>query len=170
MGLGGYLAARTDLEHYQSELQRERMEIRQLPETEAWEVRKILLEFGLDAGQTETVAAALTRDPQRWTKFMMRFELGLEEPEPGRALASAATIGGAYIVGGLIPLLPYFWSDAVSRALPISIAVTLTALFIFGWVKGQITGVFPLRGAFQTALIGSLAAAAAFALARLVGG
>ncbi len=170
MGLGGYLAARTDLEHYQSELQREKMEIKQLPETERWEVRKILLEFGLDAAQTETVTAALTRDPSRWTKFMMRFELGLEEPDPGRAIASALTIGGAYVVGGLIPLLPYFWAKAVSQALPISIALTLTALFIFGGVKGQMTGVAPLRSAFQTAIVGSLAAAAAFALARLVGG
>lgn len=170
MGLGGYLAARTDLEHYRSELQREKMEIDQLPETERWEVRKILLEFGLDAAQTETVTAALTRDPQRWTSFMMRFELGLEEPEPGRALKSALTIGSAYVVGGLIPLLPYFWSKAVSQALPISIAVTLTALGIFGGVKGQMTGVAPLRGALQTAIVGSLAAGAAFALARLVGG
>jgi VIT1/CCC1 family predicted Fe2+/Mn2+ transporter len=170
MGLGGYLAARTDLEHYRSEVQREKMEIKQLPETERWEVRKILLEFGLDPVQTETVTAALTCDPQRWTTFMMRFELGLEEPKAGREVKSALTIGGAYVIGGLIPLFPYFFAKEVSQALPISIAVTLTALCVFGGVKGQMTGVAPLRSALQTAIVGSLAAAAAFALARLVGG
>ncbi|WP_026607961.1 VIT1/CCC1 transporter family protein [Methylocapsa acidiphila] len=169
MGLGGYLAARTDLEHYRSEFRREKTEIRELPETERSEVRKILLEFGLDAEQTETVTATLTRDPSRWTKFMMRFELGLEEPDPGRALASAVTIGTAYVVGGLIPLLPYFWSKSVSQALLISIATTLSALFVFGGVKGRLTGVAPLRSALQTAIVGSIAAGAAFALARLVG-
>lgn len=170
MGLGGYLAARTDREHYRSELQREDLEIKEVPETERWEVRKILADYGLDAAQAATVANSLARDPQRWTKFMMRFELGLEEPEAGRELKSALTIGGAYVVGGLIPLLPYFLTDAISQALPISIAATLTALLIFGGVKGRITGVAPLRSALQTAIVGSLAAVAAFALARLVGG
>jgi VIT1/CCC1 family predicted Fe2+/Mn2+ transporter len=118
-------------------------------------------------GGTETVTAGLTRDPDRWVDFMMRFELGLEEPDAGRALKSAFTIGGAYVGGGLIPLAPYFLRDAVSRALPVSIALTLEALLIFGGVKGQLTGVAPLRTALQTAIVGSLAAAAAFAIARL---
>jgi VIT1/CCC1 family predicted Fe2+/Mn2+ transporter len=168
MGLGGYLAARTDLEHYRSELQREKMEIKQAPETERGEVRHILREQGLDPVLTETVTDAITRDPERWINFMMRFELGLEEPAAGRELKSAMTIGGAYITGGLIPLLPYFFLAKVSQALPVSIALTLAALLIFGGVKGLITGVAPVRGALQTALIGSLAAAAAFAIARLV--
>jgi vacuolar iron transporter family protein len=168
MGLGGYLAARTDLEHYRSELQREKMEIKQAPETERGEVRHILREQGLDPVLTETVTDALTRDPERWINFMMRFELGLEEPAAGRELKSAMTIGGAYITGGLIPLLPYFFLARVSQALPVSIALTLAALLIFGGVKGLITGVAPVRSALQTALIGSLAAAAAFAIARLV--
>jgi VIT1/CCC1 family predicted Fe2+/Mn2+ transporter len=169
MSLGGYLAAQTDLEHYHSELQREKAEIKQVPETERAEVRQILREQGLDPALTETVTAALTHDPDRWINFMMRFELGLEEPEAGRALKSAFTIGGAYVVGGLIPLAPYFLLGTVSRALPVSIALTLAALLIFGGVKGQLTGVAPLRSALQTAIVGSLAAAAAFAIARIVG-
>ncbi|HUZ90636.1 MAG TPA: VIT1/CCC1 transporter family protein [Methylocella sp.] len=170
MGLGGYLAARTDLEHYRSELQREKTEIKQVPETERAEVRQILREHGLDPALTEAATEALTLDPERWTKFMMRFELGLEEPVPGREVESAVTIGAAYVIGGLIPLSPYFFLSEVSQALPASIALTLAALLIFGGVKGGMTGVPPLRSAFQTALIGSLAAAAAFAIARLVGG
>jgi len=169
MGLGGYLAARTDLEHYRSELQREKNEIKQVPESERAEVRQILREQGLDPALAETVTAALTRDSERWTNFMMRFELGLEEPEAGRELKSAVTIGAAYVVGGLIPLSPYFVLPTVSRALPISITVTLAALLIFGGIKGQMTGVSTVRSALQTAIVGSLAAAAAFAIARLVG-
>ena len=134
MGLGGYLAARTDLEHYRSELQREKTEIKQVPESERAEVRQILRAQGLDPALAETVTAALTRDSERWINFMMRFELGLEEPEAGRELKSALTIGGAYVVGGLIPLSPYFFLPTVSHALPISIALTLAALLIFGGV------------------------------------
>ncbi len=169
MGLGGFLAARTDLEHYRSELQREKAEIKQVPDTERAEVRMILRQLGLDSGLVDTATAAITRDPERWINFMMRFELGLEQPVPGRELKSAVTIGGAYVTGGLIPLLPYFFSAKVSHALPMSIALTLAALLIFGGIKGQMTGAPPLRSALQTALIGSLAAAAAFTIARLVG-
>ena len=168
MGLGGYLAARTDLEHYRSELQREKTEIKEVPETERAEVRLILRKQGLDPALADKVTEALTCDPERWIHFMMRFELGLEEPVPGRELKSALTIGCAYVVGGLIPLLPYFFLAEISQALPLSIALTLAALLIFGGIKGQMTGVTPLRSAVQTALIGSLAAAAAFAIARLV--
>ena len=131
-------------------------------------MRQILRKQGLDPALAEKVTEALTRDPERWIHFMMRFELGLEEPVPGRELKSALTIGGAYVVGGLIPLLPYFFLAEISQALPLSIALTLAALLIFGGIKGQMTGVTPLRSAVQTALIGSLAAAAAFAIARLV--
>ncbi len=170
MGLGGYLAARTDLEHYQSELQREKDEIKEVPETERAEVRQILREHGLDPALAETVAATITSDPKRWINFMMRFELGLEEPEAGREFKSALTISGAYIAGGLLPLAPYFLLGEVSRALPASVALTLAALLIFGGVKGHFTGVAPVRSALQTALVGILAAAAAFAIARLVSG
>jgi vacuolar iron transporter family protein len=167
MGLGGYLAARSDIEHYQSELQREKLEIKQLPETERAEVRQILREHGLEPELARTVASALTRDQDRWIKFMMRFELGLEEPEAGREVKSAATIGSAYVAGGLIPLAPYFLLDTVSTALLVSVGLTLAALLIFGAVKGQMTGGGPLRSAVQTAFVGSLAAAAAFGIARL---
>jgi len=170
MGLGGYLAARTDLEHYQSEQQRERDEIKEVPETERWEVRQILCEHGLDPPLAETVTAALTSDPERWINFMMRFELGLEKPEAGREFKSALTISGAYIIGGLLPLAPYIILDSVSRALPVSVALTLAALLIFGAVKGHFTGMAPVRSALQTTIVGTLAAAAAFAIARLVSG
>ncbi|HXW71761.1 MAG TPA: VIT1/CCC1 transporter family protein [Methylocella sp.] len=170
MGLGGYLAARTDLEHYESELKREQTEIKHLPDVERAEVQEILEEHGLDHVLAEKVTAELTRDPECWLRFMMRFELGLEEPLPGRELRSAATIGAAYIIGGLIPLFPYFFSSTVARALPISIVVTLAALLIFGGVKGQVTGVAVLRSALQTAFVGSLAAAAAYLMARLFSG
>ncbi|MCI0465502.1 MAG: VIT1/CCC1 transporter family protein [Beijerinckiaceae bacterium] len=168
MGLGGYLAARTDLEHYQSEREREKAEIRLVPETERAEVRQILRAHGLEPRLAETVAAALTSNQERWINFMMRFELGLEEPEAGRELKSAMTIGGAYVAGGLIPLAPYFLFDDVPRALPASIALTLAALLLFGAVKGQVTGVAPIRSALHTAIVGTLAAAAAFAIARLI--
>ena len=170
MGLGGYLAARTDLEHYQSELQREKDEIKEVPETERSEVRQILRELGIDPPLAETVAHAITSDPERWVKFMMRFELGLEEPEAGREFKSALTISCAYIVGGLLPLAPYIILDSVSRALPVSVALTLAALLIFGAVKGHFTGMAPVRSALQTTIVGTLAAAAAFAVARLVSG
>lgn len=169
MGLGGYLAARTDIEHYRSELQREQTEVKEVPETERAEVRQILRDQGLDPVLVEKVTAELTREPERWIKFMMRFELGLEEPVPGRELKSAMTIGGAYVTGGLIPLLPYFFLREVTQALSVSIALTLAALLIFGGIKGRLTGVRPLRSALQTTFIGSLAATTAFAIARLVG-
>ena len=168
MGLGGYLAARTDLEHYESELRREIDEIAQVPETERSEVQHILREHGLAAPLAETVAAAITSDHQRWLDFMMRFELGLDKPEAGREFKSAVTISGAYIAGGLLPLAPYFLLDSVSRALPVSVALTMAALLVFGAIKGHFTGLVPLRSALQTAIVGTFAAAAAFAIARLV--
>lgn len=168
MGLGGYLAARTELEHYESELRREIDEIAQVPETERSEVRHILREHGLAAPLAETVAAAITSDHQRWLDFMMRFELGLDKPEAGREFKSAMTISGAYIAGGLLPLAPYFLLDSVSRALPVSVVSTMAALLVFGAIKGYFTGLAPLHSALQTAIVGTLAAAAAFAIARLV--
>ncbi len=169
MGLGGYLAARTDAEHYRSEWNRELRETRELPDVELKEVRDILVSHGVTEAQAADVAKTLAKDPPRWVRFMMQFELGLEEPDPSRAPRSALTIGGAYVVGGLIPLAPYFMANSVSTALPFSIAVTLVALFVFGGVKGRLTGASPLRSAAQTAIVGGLAAAAAFGIARLVG-
>jgi len=169
MGLGGYLAARTDLEHYISELKREWRETKELPEQEAKEVAEMFEQFEMSASQIEPVVDAIRSDRKRWVDFMMRFELGLERPDPKRARRSAGTIAGSYIAGGLIPLLPYMLVSSVPTALAVSVCVTLVALFIFGYVKSRYTGLPPMRGAMQTTLIGGLAAAAAFGIARLIG-
>ncbi|MEI7772486.1 MAG: VIT1/CCC1 transporter family protein [Chloroflexales bacterium] len=169
MGLGGYLAARSDAEHYASELARERQEVVEKPEAEAQEVTEILMSYGLTAEDSERVMASLRGRPEAWTQFMMRFELGLDEPDPKRALTSALTIAGAYIAGGLVPLAPYMLLGTADAALKVSVAVTLVALLVFGYVKGRFTGARPLRSALQTALIGGLAATAAFLIARWIG-
>ena len=168
MGLGGYLAARSDAEHYASERTREEEEIVTLPEVEAQEVRDIFKTYGLTPAESASVVDALRQRPQDWVNFMMRFELGLEKPEPGRALKSALTIALSYTVGGMIPLSAYLIFADAHRALNVSIAVTLVALLVFGAVKGRFTGTSMLRSGLQTTLIGGLAAAAAFAIARLI--
>ena len=168
MGLGGYLAARGDREHYHSELAREEEEIFTLPDTEAQEVRDIFKTYGLTDQESETVVASLRQRPKDWVRFMMRFELGLEEPDPRRAWQSALTIAGAYVVGGFIPLSAYMFMPTAQAALWVSVAVTLVALTVFGGVKGHFTGVPVARSAVQTAIVGGLAAAAAFAIARMI--
>jgi VIT1/CCC1 family predicted Fe2+/Mn2+ transporter len=167
MGLGGFLAARTDQEHYQSELQREIREAREIPEQEAAEVAQIFQGWGLTDRQIQPIVTAISSDEKRWVDFMMRFELGLEEPHPSRAVRSAATIGVSYVAGGLIPLAPYLFSGDLVTGFTASVAVTLTALFLFGCIKARFTGISPWRGGIQTTLIGGLAAAAAFGIARL---
>ena len=169
MGLGGYLAARSDAEHYQSERAREEQEVREKAEIEAEEVSKIFETYGLAAEQSKPVIAALRENPTAWVDFMMRFELGLEEPDPKRALTSALTIALAYIAGGFIPLSAYIFIPSASTALTVSVVMTLTALAIFGYVKGLFTGAKPIRSAVQTVLIGGIAAAVAFAIARAIG-
>ncbi len=168
MGLGGYLAARSDAEHYASERAREQREVDTVPEVEADEIRQVFQAYGLSAAETAPVVEALRRRPAAWIDFMMRFELGLERPDPRRALSSALTIAGAYIAGGFIPLAPYMVAARAATALLFSVAVTLVALVLFGYIKGRFTGTRPARSALQTALVGGLAAAAAFGLARLV--
>src|SRR6202163_2981446 len=168
MGLGGYLAARSDAEHYASERRREQEEVRSIPAAEAREVSDVLGSYGVSAEAAAPVVRALKARPEAWIDFMMRFELGLEKPDPKRALVSAATIAGAYIAGGLIPLAPYFIFATAARALAVSVALTLLALFVFGYVKGYFTGAGPVRSALQTALVGGLAAAAAFGIARAI--
>jgi predicted membrane protein (TIGR00267 family) len=111
----------------------------------------------------------MSSDKKRWVDFMMRFELGLEEPDPKRARTSAFTIAMSYIAGGLVPLAPYFFFRSVHNALIGSVVVTLLALFVFGYIKGRFTTPRPFRSAWQTAVVGSLAAAAAFAIAKAVG-
>ena len=169
MGLGGYLAGRSDAEHYASEREREHREVREKPAVEAREVGDIFKGYGLSEEEVTPILRAFEKRPQEWIDFMMRFELGLERPDPGRALRSALTIGGAYAVGGLIPLGPYLLLKDAATALSISIGVTLFALAAFGFVKGRFTGARPWKSALQTALIGGLAAAAAFGIARAVG-
>ena len=168
MGLGGYLAARGDAEHYAHELVREEEEIIKIPEAEAQEVRDIFQTYGLSADESETVVASLQRRPGDWVAFMMRFELCLEKPDPARAWKSALTSACAYIVGGIIPLSASLIVSDTHRALKLSVAVTLAALAIFGGIKGRFTGVPVLRSALQTSIIGGLAAAAAFGIARWI--
>ena len=168
MGLGGYLAARSDAEHYDQERLREQREVKEIPEEEMAEVSRVFQAYGLTQQESAPVVQALCRRPEAWVDFMMRFELGLEEPDPRRALTSAATIAGAYIAGGFIPLSPYIVVSTVNRGLLISAAVTLAALGVFGYIKGRYTGARPLRSALQTLVIGGVAAAAAFMLARII--
>jgi vacuolar iron transporter family protein len=169
MGLGGYLAARSDAEHYASERDREHREVREKPAVEAREVADIFRAYGLSEEETEPILESFQKRPQQWIDFMMRFELGLEKPDPRRALRSALTIGGAYAVGGLIPLGPYTSMENVTASLWVSVALTLLALCVFGFIKGRFTGARPWKSAMQTTSIGGLAAAAAFAIARAVG-
>lgn len=167
MGLGGYLAARTDQEHYESELQREIRETHEKPEAERHEVIEVFESWGLTSEQMTPAVDAICSNPKRWVDFMMRYELGLEEPDPRRAVSSAGTIAASYIGGGFIPLAPYFLLSNVETGLVASTAVTITALFIFGCIKARFTGIPMWRGGLQTTMIGGLAAAAAFSIARL---
>ena len=168
MGLGGYLAARTDAEHFASERAREERETKEMPETEAAEVADVFRSYGLNDDTAATVVNAIRADKRRWVDFMMRFELGLEEPDPKRARTSALTIGLSYVAGGLVPLLPYFLMPTMRSALLGSVGLTLLALLVFGYVKGRFTVKKPLRSAWQTAIVGGLAAAAAFAIAKFI--
>jgi len=168
MGLGGYLAAKSDAEHYASEQRRELKEVAEIPEEEMEEVAQVFRGYGLTQDQVAPVVHALSERPQAWVDFMMRFELGLEEPRPERARTSAVTIGGAYMAGGLIPLAPYIIMSSAHSALLISIVVTLAALLVFGYIKGRFTTARPIRSALETALVGSVAAGAAFLIARAI--
>ena len=168
MGLGGFLATRSDAEHYASERLREEREIVTVPDVEAQEVQDIFRSYGLTDGESASVVESLRQRPQDWVDFMMRFELGLEKPEPGRALKSALTIALAYVVGGIIPLSAYLVFADAHRALWVSVGVTLVALGVFGGIKGRFTGTPVIRSGLQTTLIGGLAAAAAFIIARLI--
>jgi VIT1/CCC1 family predicted Fe2+/Mn2+ transporter len=168
MGLGGYLAARSDAEHYASERLREEQEIVTVPEVEAQEVQEIFQSYGLTDTESASVVASLRQRPQDWVDFMMRFELGLEKPEPTRAWKSALTIAGAYVVGGIIPLSAYLVFAEAHQALWVSVGMTLVALGIFGGIKGKFTGAPVVRSGLQTTLIGGLAAAAAFIIARCI--
>src|SRR5262245_44361880 len=170
MGLGGYLAAKSDAEHYAKERGREKREVAEIPHEEMRGVAEVFQAYGLTEYETWPIVQALRRQPKNWIDFMMRFEMGLEKPNPRRALVSALTIAGAYIAGGFIPLSPYIVTGAASVALLFSVVLTLAALLVFGFIKGRFTGMKPVRSALQTAFIGSVAAGAAFAIARLIAG
>ncbi|MEP6717449.1 MAG: VIT1/CCC1 transporter family protein [Terriglobia bacterium] len=167
MGLGGYLAARTDAEYYENERAREIAETKEIPGEEAAEVARVFQGWGLTDQQIEPIVAAITSDERRWVDFMMRFELGLDAPDSRRPVVSAATIGISYVVGGLIPLGPYFFAKTVEGGFVESVAVTLTALAIFGSLKARFTGIPLWKGSLQTVSIGGLAAGAAFLIAKL---
>jgi VIT1/CCC1 family predicted Fe2+/Mn2+ transporter len=168
MGLGGYLAARGDAEHYAAEQKREALEVVEKPHHEREEVAAVFRRYGLTEAEIEPVLRNFERDHDSWVDFMMRFELGLERPEPGRSTRAALTIGGAYAVGGLIPLTPYILFPDANAALPWSAAATLAALLSFGWFKGRMTTGRPWRSALHTTTVGGLAAMAAYGIARLL--
>ncbi len=168
MGLGGYLAARSDQEHFLSEEKREYFEVDKLPEQERIELREIFSTYGLHDSELDTVVTSLSADKKRWVDFMMRFELGLDRPDPKRAPISAATIAASYFIGGLIPLAPYMIETDIKRALLFSAAFTGVALIVFGAVKGRLTGVNPFNSGLQTLLVGGLAAGAAYYLASIL--
>lgn len=175
MGLGGYLAAKSDAEHYAKEREREKREVVEIPDEEMREVAQVFHSYGLSPEESAPIVEALARQPKKWVDFMMRFELGLEKPDPKRAFISAFTIAASYVAGGLIPLGPYIVATYVrtldvSTALLLSVGVTLLALLVFGFIKGRYTGTRPARSALQTALIGSVAAGAAFLIARAISG
>ncbi len=168
MGLGGYLAGRTELDHYQSELKREYDEVERVPEREMEEVKEVFAEYGLSKASQDIIAMELAKDKTKWVNFMMRFELGLEEPHPSRARKSALTIGVSYFIGGLLPLAAYMLTQNPHDGLMLSLALTTMCLFIFGYFKSKVTGQPPIYGAFKVTLIGLLAAAAAFGIATLI--
>ena len=168
MGLGGYLAARGDAEHYASERRREEAEIVEKPDAEREEVALVFRGYGLTEAEIAPVLRAFEERPKAWVDFMMRFELGLEKPDPKRARNSATVIALSYLVGGLVPLAPYMFLHVAQDALLPSIVVTLIALAVFGYVKGRYTGAGPWKSALQTTIVGGLAAAAAFVIAKAI--
>jgi vacuolar iron transporter family protein len=168
MGLGGYLAGKTEVDHYNSELKREYEEVEKVPEVEKEEVKEFFSKLGLSEDVQVQAVEEMTRDKEKWVDFMMKYELGLDKPDPQRARKSAFNIGVSYIVGGLIPLCPYFFVSEALNGLKISAVITLICLFIFGYFKSKMTGVHPLGGAIRVMVIGALAAGCAFAVAKLI--
>ncbi len=170
MGLGGFLAGKTEQDHYNSELKKEYWEVDNLPEKEKEEVREFFEQLGLSKDVQDKAVGELTKNKDRWVDFMMKYELGLDKPDPKRAGRSAFNIGASYIVGGMVPLSPYFFIADSLEALKVSAIITLICLFIFGFFKSKITGVNPWTGGLKVMFIGALAASAAFAIAKLIEG
>ncbi len=167
MGLGGYLAGKTEWDHYKSEKAKEEYEVEHIPDKEKEEIREIFAGYGFSDASQALLAEELAKDKTKWVDFMMKYELGLEEPDPNRASKSAITIGLSYAVGGMIPLSPYFFTSTPAEGLHVSAAITLVCLFVFGYIKSKVTGQPVLSGAFKVMVIGALAAAAAFVVAKL---
>jgi len=170
MGLGGYLAGKTEQDHYASEVKREYYEVDNLRHKEIEETKEFFANIGLSPELQDKATAEIAQDKDRWVDFMMKYELGLEKPDPKRATKSALNIGLSYIAGGIIPLSPYFFIDDSVEALKISVIATLICLFVFGYFKSKITGINPWLGAIRVMLIGAMAAAAAFGVAKLFEG
>lgn len=170
MGLGGYLAGKTEQDHYRSEVKREHFEVENLRDREIQETKEFFANIGLSEEIQDKATMEIARDKDLWVDFMMKYELGLEKPDPKRATKSALNIGGSYLVGGIIPLSPYFFMEESIEALPYSVIATLVCLSIFGYFKSRITGVNALAGAIRVTMIGALAAAAAFGVAKLFEG
>jgi vacuolar iron transporter family protein len=170
MGLGGYLAGKTEQDHYNSEEKREYHEVENLREIEIEETKEFFANIGLSKDLQNKATEEISRDKKQWVDFMMKYELGLEKPDPKRATKSALNIGVSYIAGGLVPLSPYFFVDSPLEGLKISVIVTLICLFIFGFFKSRMTGINPWWGAVRVMLIGAVAAAAAFGVAKLFEG
>jgi VIT1/CCC1 family predicted Fe2+/Mn2+ transporter len=168
MGLGGYLAGRTEIEHYESEERREYDEIERLHEVEIRETKEIFADYGLDEDTQEKIARTMAKDPKRWVDFMMRFELGLERPNKNRARQSALIIGISYVIGGMIPLSAYFFAETAVRGLVYSTIITLVCLVVFGLIKSKLTGQPLFKGAVRVTVVGAAAAAAAFVIASLI--
>lgn len=168
MGLGGYLAGRTEIEHYDSEERREYEEIEKLHDVEIRETKEIFAQYGINDELQEKIAREMAKDPKKWVDFMMRFELGLERPDKNRAHQSAFIIGISYVIGGLIPLSTYFFTNTAKDGLIYSCIITLICLVIFGLIKSKLTGQPLFKGAMRVAFVGAIAAAAAFGIAKLI--
>jgi VIT1/CCC1 family predicted Fe2+/Mn2+ transporter len=168
MGLGGYLAGNTEIDHYEAEERREYEEIEKFHEVEIRETKDIFAAYGISEDLQERIAREMASRPKQWVDFMMRYELGLERPDKNRARQSALVIGFSYILGGLIPLSTYFFTDSARQGLIYSSIVTFFCLVIFGLVKSKLTGQPIFKGALKVTVVGALAAGAAYALAKLI--
>jgi VIT1/CCC1 family predicted Fe2+/Mn2+ transporter len=170
MGLGGFLAGKTEIDHYNSELKKEYDEVERLPDKEREEVREFFDQLGLSPALQQQAVVELTKDKDRWVEFMMKHELGLDRPDEKRARKSAFNIGLSYIVGGIVPLIPYFIFDNTLKGLQYSAIITLICLFIFGYFKAKLTGINPITGGLKVMFVGAIAAGAAFGIAKLIQG
>jgi vacuolar iron transporter family protein len=168
MGLGGYMAGKTEVDHYQSELRREYEEVERVPERELAEVKDVLIEYGVSSSSADIVANELSNDKHKWVDFMMKFELGLEQPHPKRAAQSARNISLSYVAGGLVPLMAYVFTTTPVEGLIYSSLITIAALFVFGYFKSKVTGQPVWTGALRTTMIGVIAAGCAYLIATLI--